>query len=107
MIKSFAELAQELSKIAPTKYMYFKDKPNVDYITYVDIGNNQFYADSKTIKRNTLVSVELYSKQKNEQLEKELRDMFEYNEVPYEEEETEYNEGDDLFIKEFIIELHN
>ena len=107
MFKNLTDLAKELKKIAPTKYSHFRDDPKTDYITYIDIGENVFFTDNILTARNTAVSIELHTKEKNLALEEQVRDILKQNETPYDKNETLYDEDLDLFITEFIVELND
>ena len=107
MFKSLQELGEALKVIAPTKYSHFRDDPKTDYITYIDIGENGFFTDNTLTARNTAVSIELHTKEKNLALEEQVRDILKLNETPYDKNETLYDEDLDLFVTEFIIELND
>lgn len=107
MIKSLAELGEELSKIANTRYSHFKNKPDGDHITFIDTGTDPFYVDNKQVLKNTSVEISVYTKDKNEQLELALQELLESHDIPYDQDDTTYLQDEDLYVTDFNIELYN
>jgi len=87
----------------PVAYSHFiGEPPSIPFITYLEFDSSNFHADNKTYKQIKNINIELYTEYKDLEAEKNLEDLLDQNEIPYETSET-FIETEDLFQKIYEI----
>lgn len=91
----------------PVAYSHFVSNnnnppPKPPFITYIVLYSSNFFADNKVYKKINVVQIELYTKKKDFITEKNLEDLLDENEIPYESTET-WIESEKLFQKIYEI----
>ena len=104
-IDSLAKLHNELNKIAPTRYSHFNQKQDLPFITYIDDGEENFHADNKDYLTGEFVQVELYTENKNINMENQIKDLFRSAQIGFDKLPTEYINSEEMFISTFRIKL--
>ncbi|WP_124728805.1 hypothetical protein [Staphylospora marina] len=99
------ELVQVLKATGfPVAYSHFSATPSIPFITYTEIGSNNFHADNKTYQQIRRVHIELYTDKKDLQAEATLEALLEAHELAYETSEA-YIDSEQLFQKVYEIEV--
>lgn len=78
--------------------------PELPYIVYYvdeDIG---FYADDIVYYEGCAVTIEVYTGQKDLQLEKKVKELLNENELPYESYES-FLDSENMYLKAYEIEI--
>ena len=78
--------------------------PELSYIVYYvdeDIG---FYADDIVYYEGCAVTIEVYTGQKDLQLEKKVKELLNENELPYESYES-FLDSENMYLKAYEIEI--
>lgn len=78
--------------------------PEFPYIVYYvdeDIG---FYADDTVYYEGCAVTIEVYTGQKDLQLEKKVKELLNENELPYESYES-FLDSENMYLKAYEIEI--
>ena len=88
----------------PVAYSHFNKAKSPPYITYLNAYSNNFNADNKVYKKIDNIQIELYTKQKDLELEKNLEDLLNENEIAYETTE-EWIDSEKLFQKIYEIQI--
>lgn len=68
----------------PVAYNHFSKRTEPPYIVYYVQDSENFFADNKVASENVTVLIELYTKMKDVKLERELKNILNNNELPYE-----------------------
>lgn len=102
---NIVELAKGLSTIYPTCYSHFKEKREAPFICYIDDGSENLVADNVVIEESTYFRIELYTKTKDLDAERKVKQFLTDNEIPYEQDATLYIESEGLFLCVFSITL--
>lgn len=91
---TLTELATLLEQAnIPVAYNHFKDAQTLPFICFIDTGTDNLIADNKVYHKVVNVDIELYTEDKDEQLEEVLENILNDNELPY-------NKGGSFFIDE-------
>ena len=88
----------------PVRYSHFKKKVETPYIVYINAYNSNFGADDKVYRKIKNIQIELYTNEKNLEIEKILEDLLDENDIFYEESE-EFIESENLFQKIYEVRL--
>ena len=88
----------------PVAYSHFNTAPTIPYITYLVAYSPNFMADNKVYKKIDSLQIELYTNKKDLEAEKNLEDLLDENEIPYETTE-EWIESEKLFQKIYEVRL--
>lgn len=99
------ELAQGLEQIYPTRYSHFTSAQTPPFICYLDDGSNNLIADNTVVEESTVTRIELYTKTKDLDAERKVKQFLTDNEIPYEQDATLYIESEGLFLCVFSITL--
>lgn len=91
MLSKIYEILKKLN--IQISYGYFNEKVKPPFICYISEGYTNFGADNKVYLKSENIRIELYSQNKNIDLEKKLENLLDENEIYYEKSE-------DIFIKE-------
>ena len=78
--------------------------PELPYIVYYvdeDIG---FYADDTVYYEGYAVTIEVYTDQKDLQLEEKVKELLNSNELPYESYES-FLDSENMYLKAYEIEI--
>ena len=67
-------------------------------------GSSNFFADNKVYKKVKNIKIELYTAEKNLEIEENLERLLDENEIAYETDET-WIESEKLFQKIYEVEL--
>lgn len=81
----------------PVAYNHFVSRQEPPYLVYYVENSDNFCADNKVMSENLTVMIELYTKTKNLQLEKQLKDLLTDNEFPYELIGESFIESDNVY----------
>lgn len=80
-----SDLIEILKKAGtPVAYSHFKEKVNLPYITCIAVGRNTFGADNIAYASSDRYQIELYTAQKDFDLEERLETILDENEIYYE-----------------------
>ena len=91
---TLTELATLLEQAnIPVAYNHFKDAQELPFICYLETDSDNLIADNKVYHKVITVDIELYTEDKDEQLEQILENILNDNELPY-------NNGGSFFIDE-------
>lgn len=104
-IDSLSKLHNELNKIAPTRYSHFNKKQDLPFITYIDDGEENFHADNIDFLTGEFVQVELYTKNKDINLENKIKKLFRDYEIGFDKLPTQYIDSEEIFMSVFTIKL--
>lgn len=85
-------------------YSHFEVKTKLPFITYLVDGSSNFFADNKVYKKIKNIKIELYTAEKNLEIEENLERLLDENEIAYETDET-WIESEKLFQKIYEVEL--
>lgn len=107
MIKTISELYQSLNVIYPTRFSHFENKQQPPYICYIDTGEENFHADDGVYVEGTLVDIELYTKDKDLEAERKIKNLLQAHEIPYTFYPSIRIESEGLFQCVFNIKLVN
>jgi len=89
----------------PVAYSHFPEgPPSIPYITFIEIGSENFFADDNVYKDIKDYNIELYTQYKEPNVEKVLEDLLKANELPFTTAET-YIESEKLFQKIYEVRL--
>ena len=88
----------------PVAYSHFEVKTKLPFITYLVDGSSNFFADNKVYKKIKNIKIELYTAEKNLEIEENLERLLDENEIAYETDET-WIESEKLFQKIYEVEL--
>lgn len=101
---TLSELVQILKATGfPVAYSHFQGPPpSIPFITYVEVGSDNFHADNRTYKRIRNINIELYTDRKDPQAEEKLEALLDAHDLAYESMET-YIESEQLFQKIYQI----
>lgn len=100
-----SELHEELNKIAPTRYSHFNKKQELPFITYMDDGDDNFHADNIDYVGFSFVRIELYTKNKDFNLENRLKDLFRNKGIPFDKTSIDYIDQEETFMTIFEIKI--
>ena len=67
----------------PVAYNHFKDAQELPFICYIDQASDNLIADNKVYHKVVTVDIELYTEDKDEQLEQTLETILNDNGLPY------------------------
>ena len=96
------ELLQELN--IPIAYHHFIKLTAPPFITYFRSGTDNFYADNKVYQKINHFRIELYTTQKDIELEARLEDLLDNNKFPYEVLSESYIESEKVY--QLIYEIN-
>lgn len=85
-------------------YSHFEVKTSLPFITYLVDGSSNMFADNKVYKKIENIKIELYTAEKNLEIEENLERLLDENEIAYETDET-WIESEKLFQKIYEVEL--
>ena len=88
----------------PVAYSHFEVKTSLPFITYLVDGSSNMFADNKVYKKIENIKIELYTAEKNLEIEENLERLLDENEIAYETDET-WIESEKLFQKIYEVEL--
>lgn len=71
----------------PVAYHYFKDPPDLPYLIFFQAGSNNFNADNRVFVRDCDYTIELYSQEKDFELEEKLENLLDEYEICWEKSE--------------------
>lgn len=88
----------------PIHYSHTRDKAKAPYIIYYELFTETFKADNKVLSKAKRIQVELYTKEKDEQLELKLETLFDDNNLPYDIDYL-YIDGENVFQTSYEITI--
>lgn len=84
-----SELAALLKTLPiPVTYSHFEQPTTPPFIVYVNKSNDNLFADNKVHIEIENVNIEFYSHKKNLAMEKQIQDLLNNNELPYDKSES-------------------
>ena len=89
------ELLKQLN--IPVAYHHFVQATTPPFITYYRSETNNFYAENKVYEKIDTYKIELYSLQKDINLELQLEQLLDNNEIPYEIDTENYIESEKVY----------
>ena len=93
-LKELVKILQKLN--IPIAYHHFTTSQKPPYLVYKVTSTNNFIADNKVYKKIRKVDLELYTENKNEELEEKLETILCENEVVFNCFET-YIQSEDVY----------
>lgn len=84
-------------------YSHFNDYTELPFITYIDGGSNNLFADNSTFQKAINVDVELYFEYKDLELEEKLEKALNDNNIPWESYPDVWIESEKCFQKIYEI----
>lgn len=78
--------------------------PKLPYIVYYADEDNGFYADDTVYYEGYAVTIEVYSEQKNLELESKVKKLLNDNQLPYGSYES-FLESEDMYLKAYEINI--
>lgn len=88
----------------PVAYSHFNERKSPPYITYLSSYSSNFNADNRVYKKIDNIQIELYTKNKDLEVEKKLEDLLDENEIAYETTE-EWIDSEKLFQKIYEVQI--
>ena len=88
----------------PVAYSHFNVRKSPPYITYLSAYSSNFNADNRVYKKIDNIQIELYTKNKDLEVEKKLEDLLDENEIAYETTEG-WIDSEKLFQKIYEVRL--
>lgn len=88
----------------PVAYSHFEEKTPPPYITYLSQYSSNFIADNRVYKKIDNIQIELYTRQKDLEVEKKLEDLLDENEIAYETTES-WIDSEKLFQRIYEVRL--
>lgn len=101
------ELAQGLNEIFPTRFSHFASKQEPPFICYLDVDYDNMIADNKVIAEVIDIDIELYTRIKDYEAEKKIKDFLNANDLPFNQSPTLFIEDDNVFQSVLNIRLIN
>lgn len=104
------ELVQLLVQInIPVVYSHFKvtenkPMPNPPFAVYLEEGSINFSADNRVYKKLLNYRIEVYTNDKDLELEERIEGLFDDNKIYYETMET-FIDGEQLLLRTYYITL--
>lgn len=81
----------------PVAYSYFKRRVSPPYIVFSVAQTKNYFADNIVVKKMQSVNIELYTEEKNVELEENLEKILNDNELPYEIEGEIFIEEENIY----------
>lgn len=81
----------------PVAYSHFKKRVSPPYIAYSVTQTTNYFADNIVVKKVLNVNIELYTEEKNVELEESLEKILNDNELPYEIEGESFIEEENIY----------
>ena len=82
----------------PVAYNHFKNEMQLPYLVYRGNGTLNFEADNIVYDSDYLYVVEYYYESKNEEVERQLEDLFNQHEIIWSKTEDVYIYEEDMYI---------
>ena len=103
---TLTELATVLEQSnIPVAYNHFKDAQTLPFICYIDTSTDNLMADNKVHHKTVTVDIELYTEDKDEQLEQTLEQILNDNELPFNCGGSFYIESEHMYQTIYTIKL--
>lgn len=99
----YKELKQELK--IPVAYDHFEESPSVPFIAYVDEGKSVFIADRNVYTKKTKIRIELYTEEKDIELEEKLEELFYKKNIIFDDDATVYISKEKLYVHYYHISI--
>ena len=80
----------------PVAYHYFKDPPDLPYLVFFQSGSNNVHADNRVFVKDCDHTIELYSQEKDFELEEKLEELMDQHEICWEKSENIRMEDEDF-----------
>lgn len=81
----------------PVAYSHFLTMTTPPFITYKRISSDNFEADNKTYYKQAKYHIELYTKERNTNLENELETLLDNNDIAYEIVSETYIDSEKIY----------
>ena len=78
--------------------------PPLPYILYYADEDNNFYADDQVYFEGYAVTIEIYSKEKNLELETKVKELLNNNKIPYGSYE-DFLDTENMYLKAYEINI--
>lgn len=88
----------------PVAYSHFEEDVQTPFITYLAGPSSNFFADNRVYQKGNVINIELYTDKKDLAAERELEELLDDNELPYETSET-WIESEKLFQKIYEVSI--
>lgn len=101
------ELKELLNTVLPmVAYHHWEvgQEPELPYILYYADEDNNFYADDLVYYDGCGVTIEVYSEQKDVELENKMKKLLNDNELPYESYES-FLDSENMYLKAYEINI--
>lgn len=86
-------------------YNHFNKRTEPPYVVYYVQASENLFADNKVISENVTVLIELYTKNKDIKLERQLKNILNNNELPYELVGESFIEEDNVYQIVYQVNL--
>lgn len=87
----------------PVAYNHFNESIAPPYAVYYVVASDNTVADDQVYTENVTINIELYTAVKDLVLEKQLKDILNQNDLPYEQISETYIENDNVY--EILFEI--
>lgn len=87
----------------PYAYMVHRTKPDLPFFTYFNRGTDNFEADNRVYLEDEPYSIQLLSTKKEFSIERQLKDLLNEYQIPWEQDPDYYQESDQVFISQINI----
>lgn len=89
----------------PVAYDHFDSNKNIapPFMAYREISPDTFKADNKTFYKNNVFEVELVTEKKDVALEESIEGLFDSNNIPYDKEDTTWDNDEKIYHIIYII----
>lgn len=91
----------------PVAYNHFNKRTDPPYVVYYVQDSENVFADNTVILENVTVFIELYTKKKDAKLERQLKNILNNNELPYELVGESFIEEDNIYQIIYQVNLIN
>ena len=91
----------------PVAYNHFNKRTDPPYVVYYVQDSENVFADNTVILENVTVFIELYTKKKDTKLERQLKNILNNNELPYELVGESFIEEDNIYQIIYQVNLIN
>lgn len=100
-----SEIAEKLETIGiPVAYLQFKKPQGLPFIVYYEAGTEVKGADHYNLYRDVTVTVELYTEDKQPQLERQIENLFRDREI--DKSPDIYIKDEDMYMTTFSFNIN-
>ncbi len=88
----------------PVRYSHFTEDIEPPYMVYIVDGKNTFLADNKVFNKNLSIRLELYTNEKDLELEERIEQILNDNDLVWEDDNT-YDSKERLYVAYYYFEI--